>query len=440
MGPLLVRAVTLLAVMLPFFAEGTPGPPYNPSPFFLPWPAGVTYRVIQGNNSVTGDHIGNEAYAWDFSMPEGSLLLAPRDGVVLMTKDDSNAGGFNIYNGYFANYVVIDHGDGTQSLFLHLMYHGVLVQPGQRVVRGQPIAYSGDTGFSGGPHLHFAIEQYGTYDRVTVSVPAAFADVADWDGVPLTGRAYTSGNQPVGAAEPRPLVMAQRLPRNPSSSRPNPYANRQDFPVPHGHFYLQGNGQGGAGRLGFLVADDNRMPFNAAVDALGGPAVTGYPISQRFSFHGLTTQVFQKLVLQYHPEDGSVQAPNVMDLLHSAGDDAALQVQLIPPPAGTDADIGLAWPDIVTRHLAFLAGSPALQRAYFAVADPLTVYGLPMSAPIDEGPAVVVRTQRAALQLWKQDEPWAAAGTVTVANGGDLAKTLGLFPADALKPEPQPIP
>jgi hypothetical protein len=52
----------------------------------------------------------------------------------------------------------------------------------------------------------------------------------------------------------------------------------------------------------------------------------------------------------------------------------------------------------------------------------------------------VVRTQRAVLQLWKHDEPWARAGDVTVANGGDLAKALGLFPAAALKPEPQPIP
>jgi hypothetical protein len=213
-----------------------------------------------------------------------------------------------------------------------------------------------------------------------------------------------------------------------------------DFPVPHGHFYLQGNGQGGSGRQGFLVADDDNVPFNTFLDQLGGPAVTGYPISQRFLYAGRITQVFQKLVLQYHDEDGSVQVLNTLDVLHDAGDDAALAQQLIPPPAATAPDAGLGWSDVVARHQALLAGSPALQQAYFAVADPLTVYGLPMTAPVDEGDVLVVRTQRAVLQLWQHDEPWARAGEVTVANGGDLAKAMGLFPAAALKPEPQPIP
>ena len=417
-----------------------PAPPYNDSPFYLPWPAGITYRVIQGNNSVTSDHYGEEADAWDFSMPEGSLLLAPRAGMVTMTKGDSNTGGFNFYLGYDANYLVIAHGDGTQSLFLHLMYHGVLVQPGQRVERGQPIAYSGTTGFSGGPHLHFTVEQYGTYNRVTQSVPAAFADVASWGGVPLVGRKYTSGNAPSGPAEARPLVHAERQPRSTVAQRPNPYANRLDFPVPHGHFYLQGNGHGGQGRLGFLVADDDGVPFNATLDELGGPAVAGYPISQRFTFAGRTTQVFQKLVLQAHAEDGSVVVLNTLDALHDQGFDAALQARLIPPPEPTDADAGLAWPAVVSRHQAFLDGAPALKAAYFAAADPLTRYGLPMTHPVDEGAVVVVRLQRAVLQLWKQDQPWAAAGQVTIANAGDLAKELGLFPTDALTPDPQPIP
>lgn len=430
----------LVAAMLIAPPGAFAAPPYNLSPFYLPWPAGITYRVIQGNSSVTGDHFGTEAYAWDFSMPEGSLLLAPRDGVVTMTKDDSNEGGYNYYLGYEANYIVIAFGDGTQAVFLHLMYHGVLVQPGEHVVRGQPIGYSGTTGFSGGPHLHFAVEQYGTYNRVTQSVPASFADIGDWDGVPLAGRSYTSGNVQVGAAAPRPLVHAVRLPRNPTSSRANPFADRLDFPLPHGHFYRQGNGEGGQGRLGFLVADDDAMPFNAALAALGGPASVGYPISQRFSFDGRTTQAFQKLVLQYDDDDGSIQVLNTLDVLHDRGFDAKLQARLIPPPESTAADSGLSWDKVVARHEAFLDGSPALKAAYFAVANPLLVYGLPMAHPVDEGDVVVVRLQRAVLQLWQRDEPWASAGQVTVANAGDLAKALGLFPTAALTPEPQPIP
>jgi len=43
--------------------------------------------------------------------------------------------------------------------------------------------------------------------------------------------------------------------------------------------------------------------------------------------------------------------------------------------------------------------------------------------------------QRATLQLWTEDQPWAAAGTVVVSNGGDIAKEAGLWPLDALAPE-----
>ena len=50
----------------------------------------------------------------------------------------------------------------------------------------------------------------------------------------------------------------------------------------------------------------------------------------------------------------------------------------------------------------------------------------------------VIRTQKAVLQQWKVDVPWAKAGEVTIANGGDiteaLKKSLGWFPAEALSP------
>ena len=48
--------------------------------------------------------------------------------------------------------------------------------------------------------------------------------------------------------------------------------------------------------------------------------------------------------------------------------------------------------------------------------------------------------QRAVLQIWTQDFPWATAGQVTVANGGDVAKQLGMFPANAMHPAPAPAP
>jgi hypothetical protein len=62
------------------------------------------------------------------------------------------------------------------------------------------------------------------------------------------------------------------------------------------------------------------------------------------------------------------------------------------------------------------------------------LYGLPVA--FDETDlAWVLRTQRAAFQQWKVDVPWARRGTITIANGGDLAKEAGLLPSEVLAPE-----
>ncbi|MDO8689389.1 MAG: hypothetical protein Q7R39_05165 [Dehalococcoidia bacterium] len=54
------------------------------------------------------------------------------------------------------------------------------------------------------------------------------------------------------------------------------------------------------------------------------------------------------------------------------------------------------------------------------------------------GNAFVIRTQRAVFQQWKVDVPWASAGQVTIANGGDIAKETGLFPQEAVVPGTPP--
>jgi lysophospholipase L1-like esterase len=213
-----------------------------------------------------------------------------------------------------------------------------------------------------------------------------------------------------------------------------------DYAIAGGHFYTQANGQGGADGSGYAVTDAGGIPFWTAFAQAGGVAGLGYPASQRFNAGGFTEQVFQKAVLQWN---GSAVADlNVLDVLHHAGKDGWLQTAwLTPPPASSNADTGLAWPAVVARHQAYLDASPALRAAYFAVPDPLARYGLPVSSVIDEGPALVVRCQRAVLQLWQQSETWAAAGTVTVANAGDILKAGGLVPSSALAPSgPPPAP
>lgn len=131
-------------------------------------PAGE-YRIVQGFNG-SYSHSGASRYALDFAAPVGTPVLAARDGVVIDTKDDGNQGGPSTRFAKHANYVVILHSDGTTGEYYHLKYKGVAVTRGQSVQQGQLIGYSGNTGFSSLPHLHFGIyvaKFHGKY----VSVP-----------------------------------------------------------------------------------------------------------------------------------------------------------------------------------------------------------------------------------------------------------------------------
>jgi murein DD-endopeptidase MepM/ murein hydrolase activator NlpD len=181
-------------------------PPATPSPYLLPWPGGLSVTCVQGNHG-SFSHTGPQAFAWDFEMPTGSVIEAARAGVVRFVGQDSNVGGVNWKEDVSqANYVVIDHGDGTSGAYLHLMFHGALVKVGDHVNQGQPIAYSGATGFASGPHLHFQVEKTDAGSWFSQSLPVRFADVASNNGVPVQGSDYVSGNSPATIAR-APVVV-----------------------------------------------------------------------------------------------------------------------------------------------------------------------------------------------------------------------------------------
>ncbi|WP_374012232.1 peptidoglycan DD-metalloendopeptidase family protein [Pseudoxanthomonas koreensis] len=116
-------------------------------------------RVDQGFGGSFSHNDAQNRYAIDFAVPEGTPVLAAREGVVLQVESDFARAGLNRerYGGR-ANYVRILHPDGSMALYAHLQPEGVLVRPGQRVRQGQRIALSGNTGFSTAPHLHFVVQ------------------------------------------------------------------------------------------------------------------------------------------------------------------------------------------------------------------------------------------------------------------------------------------
>jgi len=110
------------------------------------FPIGVTHNTLDSYHAV------------DISMPIGTDVYAAREGMVIeVASTNFRAGPDPGEEGASANLVRILHDDGTFAIYAHLNWNTIRVQPGDEVARGEYIADSGNTGFSTGPHLHFAI-------------------------------------------------------------------------------------------------------------------------------------------------------------------------------------------------------------------------------------------------------------------------------------------
>ena len=140
--------------------------------YTLPVKKGRSYRILQGQKgSFTHNEIHN-TYAVDFAMTVGDTVFAARGGTVAYLFEESSLGGNNrIYLSY-SNTVMILHEDGTVGQYSHLKKDGVLVEIGDRVMAGQPIALSGNTGYVSGAHLHFTI--FKPTEREAVSIFFSF--------------------------------------------------------------------------------------------------------------------------------------------------------------------------------------------------------------------------------------------------------------------------
>ncbi len=124
--------------------------------YSLPFATGTTVRVGQGYNGGLS-HKGLSAYAVDFSLPIGTPVYAAREGEVVGVDVSNNLGGASPEYRPYMNYVNIRHSDGTLGNYYHLKFKGSAVKIGDVVKKGQLIAYSGNTGYTTAPHLHFSV-------------------------------------------------------------------------------------------------------------------------------------------------------------------------------------------------------------------------------------------------------------------------------------------
>jgi len=154
----------------------------------LPYESGKRFRVLQGFIS-NFSHTGREAYAVDFAMPKGSAVHAARGGLIADTEESHDRGCWQKGCGKYANYIVVLHDDGTTGEYYHLMKNGSVVEPGNHVQRGQLIGYSGNTGHTTMPHLHFAVYRPIKWGR-TQSLKFRFASADGVINQPRSGRRY----------------------------------------------------------------------------------------------------------------------------------------------------------------------------------------------------------------------------------------------------------
>jgi murein DD-endopeptidase MepM/ murein hydrolase activator NlpD len=138
---------------------GDPGSEHRPAqPYRVPFALASAYPVSQAFPTSVTHTTPDSRFAVDIAMPVGTDIYAARGGIVVEVASKNYRGGFDTTReGAEANVVRILHDDGTFAVYAHLNWNSIRVRPGDVVQRGQYIADSGNTGFSSGPHLHFAI-------------------------------------------------------------------------------------------------------------------------------------------------------------------------------------------------------------------------------------------------------------------------------------------
>jgi murein DD-endopeptidase MepM/ murein hydrolase activator NlpD len=106
------------------------------------WPAAGRISGVYGSQRILNGEPGRPHYGLDIAAPTGDPVYAPAAGIVTLTHNDMYFSGGTL---------IIDHGQGLSSTFLHLS--AILVETGDEVKRGDLIARIGATGRASGPHL-----------------------------------------------------------------------------------------------------------------------------------------------------------------------------------------------------------------------------------------------------------------------------------------------
>ena len=126
----------------------------NDYAYVLPFRSETAFKLTQGYN---GKFSHQSKKALDFTMPIGTEIVAARAGTVVDIKENSNQGCTKPKCLDMANYITVLHDDGSFAQYYHLKQNSVEVRLSDKVAQGELIGYSGNTGYTSGPHLHFEV-------------------------------------------------------------------------------------------------------------------------------------------------------------------------------------------------------------------------------------------------------------------------------------------
>lgn len=131
----------------------------------LPFKTSNKFNVYQGYNGTFSHQNEN---ALDFTMPVGTEFTAIRKGIVIKVIDKNNKNCGKERCKKYNNLILIYHPDGTFAEYAHLKQNGSKVKVGEKVSKGQVIGYSGNVGWSTGPHLHLVVFKQKLKERQTL--------------------------------------------------------------------------------------------------------------------------------------------------------------------------------------------------------------------------------------------------------------------------------
>jgi murein DD-endopeptidase MepM/ murein hydrolase activator NlpD len=170
------------------YVIGEPGATHSPkAPYRPPFALAQSFTVTQAPPDAVTHVDPASRNAIDIAMPVGTAVHAAREGTVINVAHRFFRGGLELERRDEANFVQVLHDDGTNAIYAHLQMDTIRVRPGQRVARGEYIANSGNTGYSGGPHLHFVVLR--NAGLRSESVPVVFAGPGQAAVVPRSGKA-----------------------------------------------------------------------------------------------------------------------------------------------------------------------------------------------------------------------------------------------------------